>query len=83
MTDLTKQKQLIATAFMDKYRLRHDPHAPCAVYDAPAAESWIVIMNGEAWIAQCGDGMHEDGFCFWGPPGKKSISFPVPDGWPT
>lgn len=80
---LTKQKQLVATEFLRIYGIRWPVDGTPCVYEAPAAESWVVIINGEAWVADCHDGMHDERFIFWGPLGKKAVSFPLPEEWPT
>lgn len=46
-------------------------------YEAPAAESWIVIADGVAWIAVS----DREDFVFWGPKGLKPISFELPEDW--
>lgn len=47
------------------------PKADIKVYEAPAAESWIAIVDDVAWVAD----QSLDEFVFWGPKGKDAIIF--------
>lgn len=74
-----KQRGLIHKCFCDEYlKLFHRMSFDSLVYEAPAAESWVVIIGQECWVAAS----DREEFVFWGPLGKKPVSFNIPDGWP-
>lgn len=75
-----KQCELIERLFRDiHWRMFGLQCNKIDVYEAPAAESWVVIFNDQAWVAAS----DREEFVFWGPLGKKPVSFNIPEKWPT
>lgn len=73
-----RREDIISRSFREVYeRLNSDKPATLVVCEAPAAEAWVVIADDEAWVATS----DRDEFVFWGPLGKKPVSFNPPVDW--
>lgn len=63
-------KKLMPKHIKEQFKQRF-PKATITVYEAPAAEHWVVIVDDVAWVAD----QSLDEFVFWGPKGKDAICF--------
>lgn len=77
-----KRYALIKTAFLLNYARRFNITPQAQVFQSAGSDSWVVITDADddAWVHI--GGSDDDGFCFWGPLGKKSVTFNIPEGWP-
>lgn len=72
-------KEIVKREFLKKIKTRYPAMLPYLVhvFEAPAAEAWVIIADGVAWVA---DGTREE-FVFWGPSGAEPVSFELPADW--
>lgn len=72
--NLDQQKDYIRTEFCKQRPVNF----AIEVYEAPLAEAWVVIVDGDAWVSSL---WNDDEFCFHGPANTAPVIFPIPEGW--